>query len=610
MNVRFGRTLALAALVGAALPATGRAANSGGPILGVAKPAAATAPALNAQQWGSRDADEVLISDTDPQPVATAAVNGAVSTGVPSAVPAIGWRSPRKATTDGSIQFTKQATAGSVTGATTTGVKPASASSATGASSIDIDAQLSDAALAAKAYADELARQAANAEAENAAALKVAAEQAAAEARAEIAKSAIEKAALERASIEQAALTKAKITPLPAVDAKSTAESAGEIEPQALKDGNIRLATKFQDSKVRPADGEEAIPAPEVPFNGDKPLKNGDGVDYECMTDCCPPPRPLFWTAGVEASFLAPDLNEGSAGFGAFSDANGNFADYSTSNDDVDDFYLTPRVWIGVQGCLWGANLRYWRLNASEGSYDPILGSNGEWDGPGCGVEDFGYQSCNDLEMYTVDFEITRRVCLHDCWMQFSLGARHAEIESAATLWGAALTDDAQLLGVAGSNRASRGTGILLGWYGRKPIYPCSCVHWFYNLRWSALWGKTETAAQTGAMVGMITTDPDAVAVAGSVNNASTSVNDDMFIGEVQVGLEWDYALRCLPANAFWRISLEYQRWTGGRGYTYANSFAGVEVDDELTALGDALAIADSPDLDLIGLSIGTGLTW
>ena len=193
MNVRFGRTLALAALVGAALPATSQAANGGGPILGVAKPA--TVSALSAQQWGTRDADEVLISDADPQPVATAAVSGSASTGVPSAVPAIGWRSPRKATTEGGIQFTKQAT----------DVKPASARSATGASSIDIDSQLSEAALASKAYAEELARQAANAEAENAAALKVAAEQAAAEARAEIAKSAIEKAALERASIEQSA---------------------------------------------------------------------------------------------------------------------------------------------------------------------------------------------------------------------------------------------------------------------------------------------------------------------------------------------------------------------------------------------------------------------
>ena len=36
MNVRFGRILALLALVGAAIPATAGAAGSGGPILGAA----------------------------------------------------------------------------------------------------------------------------------------------------------------------------------------------------------------------------------------------------------------------------------------------------------------------------------------------------------------------------------------------------------------------------------------------------------------------------------------------------------------------------------------------------------------------------------------------
>ena len=65
------------------------------------------------------------------------------------------------------------------------------------------------------------------------------------------------------------------------------------------------------------------------------------------------------------------------------------------------------------------------------------------------------------------------------------------------------------------------------------------------------------------------------------MNGASTAVDDNLFIGEIQLGLEWDYALRCMPANAFCRVALEYQRWSGGQGYSAANSFAGVEIDDE-----------------------------
>jgi hypothetical protein len=334
-------------------------------------------------------------------------------------------------------------------------------------------------------------------------------------------------------------------------------------------------------------------------------------VPCDCMEDaCCPQPRPLFWTSGIEATFLRPDLNDGAAAFSVFEASDERFDEFSTTTDDVDDFYMSPRIWFGVQGCLWGANLRYWHLRANEGSFDPTLGSDGEWDGPNCGTPDFGYTSCNDLEAYTVDLEITRRVCLHDCWMQFSAGVRHAEIEHDASLNATALADDSVLFGFAGAHRQTRGTGLVLGWYGRKPIFPCSCVHWFYNFHWSALWGPTETAAETGVLVSLTSQDPDAVAAAGSVNGASTAVDDNLFIGEIQLGLEWDYALRCMPANAFCRVAVEYQRWSGGQGFSAANSFAGVEIDNDLTTLGDALAIADTPELDLIGLAISTGLTW
>ena len=317
-----------------------------------------------------------------------------------------------------------------------------------------------------------------------------------------------------------------------------------------------------------------------------------------------------MWTSGIEATFLRPDLNSGYATFGVAEFNENRFDEFSTSTDDVDDFYMSPRLWFGVQGCLWGANVRYWHLRANEGSFDPTLGSDGNWDGPNCGTPDFGYNSCNDLEAYTVDLEVTRRFCCNDCWMQFSAGVRHAEIEQDSSLIATALADDSVLFGFASGHRQTRGTGLVLGWYGRKPIFPCSCVHWFYNFHWSALWGPTETAAETGVLASLTSLDPDAVAAAGSVNGASTAVDDNLFIGEIQLGLEWDYALRCMPANAFCRVALEYQRWTGGMGYSASNSFAGVEIDGDATTLGDALAIADAPELDLVGLAVSTGLTW
>jgi hypothetical protein len=96
---------------------------------------------------------------------------------------------------------------------------------------------------------------------------------------------------------------------------------------------------------------------------------------------------------------------------------------------------------------------------------------------------------------------------------------------------------------------------------------------------------------------------------AGSVNGASTYVDDAMFVGEVQLGLEWNYALQCLPANAFFRTAVEYQRWDGGDGSSEAGSFATFS-DSDYSSTSTMATSAASPQLDLVGLTIGTGLTW
>jgi hypothetical protein len=603
MNVRFGRNLVLLALVSAAAATTAQAAESSGPAFGtpripaassadkaaearrlaeqaavLAKRAAqlaaeseaenASAMVRQANAWANRDAAEVLISDAEPQalPPITSAAQGTAG-----AVPTIGWRSHRSAPTsdvrfsDPSVPAATTAAAATKTHATPTATDEPAQSPATSPTD-SFEFRLAEAAIAAQLDAD---------------------------------------------SGKQFGLQEASSTP--AHTATAALPTSPSIEPQLIDVDTLRVAktNKIADDKVRTADIEEPIPAPESPYASDRPLRMGEGEPCECFDGaCCPQPRPLFWTSGIEATFLRPDLNTGYAAFSAEEFSSSRYDYYSTSTNDVDDIYMSPRIWFGVQGCLWGANVRYWHLRANEGAFDPTLGSDGEWDGPNCGREDFGFNSCSALEAYTVDLEITRRFCLHDCWMQFSAGVRHAEIEHNAALNAQALADDSVLFGFANAHRQSRGTGFLLGWYGRKPIYPCSCVHWFYNFRWSALWGPTETAAETGVLVALTSTDPLAVAAAGSVNGASTVANDTLFIGEVQLGIEWDYALRCLPANAFCRVALEYQRWSSGTGYSEANSFAGVEINSVPTTLGDALAIADAPELDLVGLAVSTGLTW
>ena len=428
--------------------------------------------------------------------------------------------------------------------------------------------------------------------------------------------------------LQAAALAAAVPAPVSQAPQVSTAAYATPVESAATPRGNdqFQLAARIQDSDVRHAAEDEPLPvAPQAQgTNGanasNRNNANNDNLtgldnsycnDGVCGDSCCAPQPCLFWTAGVEATFLNPDLNSrGGPSFAVERFEDDRYDYCSTDSSDLDSLYMSPRIWLGVQGCCWGMDVRYWHLQASEGEFDPSIGGLGSWDDYDCGRPDLGYFSCSRLEAYTIDLELTRRFCINACQMQAALGVRHADLEINQGITGLASTEEGILSGFARANRQVRGTGLLLGLYGRKPIYPCSCVSWFYNARWSALWGPTQTAAETFASVQ--SSDPDYVASAGSVNGAYTNVDDTLFIGEFQLGLEWDYALRCLPANAFFRAAVEYQRWDGGSGSSAANSFAGITVDSGIdpTSVVSTQASALAPQLDLIGFTLGTGLTW
>jgi hypothetical protein len=383
-------------------------------------------------------------------------------------------------------------------------------------------------------------------------------------------------------------------------------------------DEQLQLVSRIlADPEVARAMQEESLPPAPGDANSrtsvNRHEKSGLELDDSSMYygECCPSPPPLFWIAGVEATFLSPDLNSNGVSLDVEEIDESRHDICSTLSNDVDSVYVAPRIWLGVQGCKWGTNLRYWHLQGAEGAFDPSIGGLGTWDDFDCGVPDFGFMTCSNLEAYTIDLELTRRFCLNHCAMQAAVGVRHAEIEHNEALWGLANTDEGLLTGFARANRLSRGTGLQFGLYGRRPIFPCSCVHWFYNARWSALWGPTQTSVETFASV-QTNPDPNLSGSAASVNGAYTSVDDTLFIGEIQLGLEWDYCLRCIPANAFFRAAIEYQRWDGGQGFSASQSFAGATIitDVDPTSIITANASAAEPQMDLFGISLGTGLTW
>jgi hypothetical protein len=387
----------------------------------------------------------------------------------------------------------------------------------------------------------------------------------------------------------------------------------------AISDGQVVPAASAQYPETLVSGAEFSIP---VSYEGctDGSCTNGGCTDGCCtdgccgdMACCCPQPRPLSWVMGVEATWLHPDLNNVAPRFDVEDVTFDRFTSFSANSADVDSFYISPRIWLGIQGCEWGTQVRYWHMNVGEFNFDEFFDNHGS---PNLGVPDASYFASGRLDAYTIDWEITRRFCVHDCQMVLSGGVRYALIQSDQSVTGLSSTltnpDDDEtsvlLSGYSRSDNISRGTGLVLGLSGIQPLFPCSCVQLFWNLRGSVMWGPTNTYSESFASVAVF--DPAATADAASVNSASTAVNDDLFIGEVQLGLQWNYNLCCVPANAFVRTAVEYQRWDGGRGSSSTGSTAGAYVDSDLAAAVETSSSAAGPELDLIGFTIGAGLTW
>jgi len=64
--------------------------------------------------------------------------------------------------------------------------------------------------------------------------------------------------------------------------------------------------------------------------------------------------------------------------------------------------------------------------------------------------------------------------------------------------------------------------------------------------------------------------------------------------------------LKCMPAQAFFRFAGEYQYWDASGGDAFSTSFA----QEAGVAQGTATAEAGALRMNLVGFSVGAGLTW
>ena len=306
------------------------------------------------------------------------------------------------------------------------------------------------------------------------------------------------------------------------------------------------------------------------------------------------------WTPGasVEATFLWANINGTTTFTQAFNQVTPTSTTFDSSLAATNDLSVAPRIWVGAKRDCWGFGGRFWTMDQTSVALDPI--------GPSIAGDPDRFTAIGSLEAYTIDFEVTRDFCLWCNEMQLAFGARYGWL-AGSELVNSSSYDAAGVLSNASavSARQFGGTGFTLALQGTRPFRACSNLNLFWNVRGSILWGDALAAANTTAAA----SNGPASAIADDFAAAGT--NGEMFIGEIQLGLQYERQLKCAPCIAFVRGAFEYQYWdTNADVVAVASSGAGVGAGAGTLIGSGAAATAGDMQLDLYGFTLGTGLMW
>jgi hypothetical protein len=345
----------------------------------------------------------------------------------------------------------------------------------------------------------------------------------------------------------------------------------------------VTMGLDFADSAPAALTSYNAPAAPES-------VKSASAACEPSLGSCCPCRN---WIVGVEAIWFRPDQHGTGLSCYNIVDGSGTLIEGASNADaNLDGFYITPRLTLGFQGECWGVQARYWRMNEPRNVADISPISN------------VGFIADNIFLAETLDLEVTRLFCIRETEYCASFGVRYAQLDQSSCVMANDIFGDELLSGWARTRRNFGGTGLTGALVGKRPI-GCKNFNLIYGLRASLVWDNgLSNEMQTYASA----LNMDGSSYANAPTYARTSANSSMFIGEFQVGGQWDFDLKCYCAKAFVRVAFEYQYWNDsctGRTIGYSEASA-----DGGQLWSTALASSGNARVDLYGLSIGTGLTW
>ncbi len=310
-------------------------------------------------------------------------------------------------------------------------------------------------------------------------------------------------------------------------------------------------------------------------------------TDVSCETSHCG--CEPYWIVGVEAVWLSPQQQ------------NSSLVNYSLSDDGAlvtslrgpiaSGLFITPRLSLGFQGEKWGIQTRYWRMNESGTTIVP----------PEAGVANgFSYFSSCIFKAETVDVEATRLFYWRDTTNVLSFGVRYGQLNQGSSLSVSNESADGVIMSMVSSQRNFSGPGLTCGLTGLKPLMGRN-FNLFYSVRGSILW---DGSARKSIEIGSINVGDDASII--PVTCGEVLCHSDMFIGEMQIGAQWNFELCNHCADAFFRFALEYQYWKANQTSDMGFAINNTANDHQVIAS----TRTDIPRVDLIGFTVATGFTW
>jgi hypothetical protein len=388
------------------------------------------------------------------------------------------------------------------------------------------------------------------------------------------------------------ALAAALLMSLPAcVLAADETESAESDSPRIFEEFSLTSATTEQ--PVAPP----SISTPSSsPCIGSAPCVSPQGCcsPVGCgQSGCCDScGTPCLFYANVDALFLHTQVHGMDASAGVTTGASG----FGFQNGDAfDKWTFAPRLVAGVQDNCWGFEGRFFYLSDSTSSFGPFF--------PVPGGNGLGDSTMDRLKAYTIDWEVTRALCLGTSKVDLFFGGRYASFESDQGINVTRQTAADQISYASVFNDFDfNGIGVTMGFQGRTPIGCDTCISAVWGLRGSVMWGD----ANRGVMSNGTVVTEDGAAGSEAVS-AYASNSETAFIIEALLGLQWDHELKCLPMSAYLRVAAEYQYWDlGSRGGADAIATAPTGGSTP-TAAG---TIDGRVDANFIGLSVGCGFNW